>query len=104
MVAAEYTDASGRAIGAIERHGSAAAPMQAESAPTPQRITETDEFPTRDTPWAGEGKLKGKTVREWAINQLRAAESGEVKIPDEWLEIVKLELQARAAKVASGTA
>src|SRR6266852_2122279 len=32
MVAAEYTDASGRAIGAIERHGSTAAPIPTTAA------------------------------------------------------------------------
>jgi len=74
-------------------------------APTPpQRITEDEVFPTRDTPWPGEGKLKGKTVREWAINQLRAADDGTVSVPEEWREIIKLELKARAMKVASGTA
>jgi hypothetical protein len=92
-----------------ERGGTSTAPAKGEAAPvgsvpttptSPQRITEDDVFPTRDTPWPGEGKLKGKTVREWALNQLRAAESGEVKIPDEWLAIVKLELKARAAKAA----
>lgn len=78
-----------------------AAPVSSPAAPTPpKRITEADEFPTRDTPWPGEGKLHGKTVREWALNQLRAVEAGEAPVPDEWLAIVKLELKARAAKAA----
>ncbi|SRR6266566_504516 len=84
--------------------GSAASPPSAESGPTsPQRITEPDEFPTRDTKWTGGGTVQGKCVREWALNQLRAVESGQAPVPDEWLAIVKLELKARAAKVASGT-
>lgn len=71
-------------------------------APTPpQRITPDEEFPTRDTPWPGPGPTHGKTVREWAINQLRAADKGDVKVPDEWVSIVRLELRARAAKAAT---
>lgn len=86
----------------IERGGLAPKAGDSPPAPTsPPRITEADEFPTRDTPWSGPGPTNGKTVRQWALNQLRAAESGEVKVPDEWLSIVKLELRARAAKAAS---
>lgn len=70
-------------------------------APTSPRITEEDVFPTRDTPWPGPGPTNGKTVREWAINQLRAADVGTIKVPDEWLSIVRLELKARAAKAAT---
>jgi len=105
MVLAGYEATPQEEIPEQERGGTSTASTKGDaatavtSAPTaPQRITEDDVFPTRDTPWPGEGKLKGKTVREWAINQLRAAESGEAKIPDEWLAIVKLELKARAAK------
>jgi hypothetical protein len=109
MVLAGYEVTPAEEIPESERGGTSTAPSKGEAAVTgsvppaptpPQRITAEDVFPTRDTPWPGEGKLKGKTVREWAINQLRAAESGEVKIPDEWLAIVKLELKARAAKAA----
>lgn len=102
MVLAGFQPTPEEEIPQQERGGHAPKAGDSPPAPTsPQRITEADEFPTRDTPWPGEGKLQGKTVREWALNQLRAAESGEVKVPDEWLSIVKLELRARAAKAAS---
>lgn len=72
---------------------------QGSVAPTPpQRITEADEFPTRDTPWPGPGPTNGKTVREWTLSHLRMADAGTVKVPEEWLSIVRLELKARAAK------
>lgn len=91
----------GTSTASVESKGGAA-PASGPAAPTPpKRITEADEFPTRDTLWPYADKLQGKSVRQWALNQLRAAESGEVKIPDEWLAIVKLELKARAAKAAT---
>lgn len=103
MVLAGYEVTPAEEIPEQERGGLAPKAEDNPPAPTsPKRITEADEFPTRDTKWPGPGPTHGHCVREWALNQLRAAESGEVKIPDEWLAIVKLELKARAAKVASG--
>ena len=103
MVLAGYEPTPREEIPDEERGGLASKTGDSPPAPTsPQRVTPDEVFPTRDTPWPSDGKLKGKTVREWAINQLRAAESGEVKIPDEWLAIVKLELRARAAKTQTG--
>src|SRR6266550_542388 len=103
MVLAGYEPTPREEIPDEERGGLTPKAGDSPPAPTsPQRVTPDEVFPTRDTPWPSDGKLKGKTVREWAINQLRAAESGEVKIPDEWLAIVKLELRARAAKTQTG--
>lgn len=108
MVLAGYEATPSEEIPEQERGGTSTAPSKGDAAPASgsaasslQRITEADVFPTRDTPWQGEGKLKGKTVREWAANQLRAVEAGEVPVPDEWLAIVKLELKARAAKATA---
>ena len=99
------SERGGTSTASASSKGDAAVTGSVPPAPTPpQRITEDEVFPTRDTPWPGEGKLKGKTVREWAINQLRAADDGTVSVPEEWREIIKLELKARAMKVASGTA
>lgn len=112
MVLAGYEATPHEEIPESERGGSGAVSStkgsdMAQSAspaavPTPpQRITDADEFPTRDTPWPGAGPTHGKTVREWALNQLRAADDGTVKVPDEWLVIVRLELRARSAKATA---
>ncbi len=92
---------------AVMERGGAESPSHAgvasKGTPAPTlRITEEDVFPTRDTPWPGSGPVQGKTVREWAKNQLLAVDDGTVKVPDEWLSIVRLELKARAAKAAAG--
>lgn len=81
--------------------GGVAAPTSAAPAPTaPLRVTPDEVFPTRDTPYPGAGAVHGKTVREWAMNQLRAVDAGTVPVSEEWVAIVRLEMKARAAKAA----
>lgn len=91
--------ATNKAGGVVKR--AAAVPKEpVPSGAPPAGVTEDGEIegPTRDTPWQGPGPTHGKSVKQWAIGHLRMADDGRVKVPDEWVQLVRTELKARAFK------
>lgn len=70
------------------------------SAAPPAGVSDDGEVigPTRDTKWPGPGPTHDLPVREWSSAYLRMADDGSVKVPDEWLSVVRQELKARSFK------
>ena len=63
----------------------------------PYEAEEVTPAVTRDTHWPGPGPTYNKSVREWKTAHLKMAADGLVKVPDEWLAVVKAELADRPA-------